>query len=102
MIDIKAKKHDRFTVEFKLGYNINQNIVQSDFIVNTWIFVPHSLDVNPSTYSKERFYRDILSHIRLITPVFLLNEIVEGDAVPLAYLENSFKKMVAVPNRHNK
>ncbi|MBP1671380.1 MAG: hypothetical protein H6Q22_952 [Bacteroidetes bacterium] len=101
MIDIKAKKHDRFTVEFKLGYNINQNIVQSDFIVNTWIFVPHSLDVNPSTYSKERFYRDILSHIRLITPIFLLNEIVEGDAVPLAYLENSFKKMVAEPNRHN-
>jgi len=101
MIDIKAKKHDRFTVEFKLGYNVNQNIVQSDFVVNTWIFVPHSLDVNPSTYSKERFYRDILSHIRLITPVFLLNEIVEGDAVPLAYLENSFKKMVAEPNRHN-
>ena len=102
MIDIKVKKHDRFTVEYKLGYNINQNIVLSDFVVNTWIFIPHSLDVNPYTYSKERFYRDILSHIRLITPVFLLDEIAEKEALPFKYIKNSFKKMIGDPTKHNK
>ena len=43
MIDIKAKKHDRFTVEFKLGYNINQNgrkeLIDTDINVGDLILI---------------------------------------------------------------
>jgi hypothetical protein len=51
------------------------------------------------TYSKDRFYSDIKSNIRLITPVFLLRELVSGNAVPLHNLENAFNAMASAPTR---
>jgi len=101
MINIQAKKHDRFSVEFKVGFNVTNQSATNDFTMNTWIFVPYSLDINPATYSKDQFYRDLRSNIRLITPTFLLREIAQGKALPLNYLENAFKKMASDPIRQN-
>lgn len=42
----------------------------NDFAINTWIFLPNSLDINPATYGKEDFYRDVKSNVRFITPIF--------------------------------
>ena len=69
MIEIQAKIHDKFSIEFKVGFITRKRLAISDFVMNTWIFVPHSLDINPMTYDKTRFYRDIKSNVRLITPV---------------------------------
>lgn len=73
MIDLQTKIHDKFTLEFKVGFRTKATKEQvlfdrNDFVLNTWIFIPNSLDVNPSTYSKEQFFRDIRSELRLITP----------------------------------
>ncbi len=101
MINIQAKIHDRFSVEFKVGFNANREQVLNKFSVNTWIFVPYSLDINRSTYSKSMFYRDIRSNTRLITPIYLLGEMVSGKAEPFLLLEGSFKKLASDSNKVN-
>lgn len=89
MIEIDAKIHDRYTVEFKVGFVTKEISSGDDFLLGMWVFVPASLDINPETYTKKAFYRYFKSNIRLITPRFDLGEIVEGDALPLNSLLNA-------------
>lgn len=93
MINLQAKIHDRFSIEFKVGFNANREERENKFTMNTWIFIPYSLDINHSTYSKNLFYRDLRCNTRLITPVYQLSEIVGGRALPITLLENSFKRV---------
>ncbi|MGN0190392.1 MAG: hypothetical protein ACI39U_01930 [Candidatus Cryptobacteroides sp.] len=93
MVNIHAKKHDNFSVEFKFGFEDDQNIRKNDFAVNTWIFVPNSIGINPETYGKDLFYRDIKSNVRLITPVFSLREIADADSLPLRSLRNAIRSI---------
>ena len=77
MIDLITKIHDKFTLEFKVGFNTAQEErpkKYSDYVMNTWIFVPNSLDINAAKYSKDDFYRDLKSGVRLITPSYGLHE----------------------------
>lgn len=78
MIEVKVKIHDKFSFEFKISFIVNQQTKTEDlneFSINTWLFVPNNIDINSSTYSKEQFYKDTKSNVRLITPVFSLEEI---------------------------
>lgn len=97
MIDIAAKVHDKFSIEFKVGFLVHRKGEQSNFAINTWMFIPNSLDINSLTYDKNHFYRDVKSYIRLITPVFLLREISGGEAVPLKNLERVFHRTASEP-----
>lgn len=99
MIELQAKKHDNFSVEFKAGFIPGMNGRKERMSINMWIFVPNSLDINADTYSKEQFYRDIKSNVRLITPVFLLRDIAGGLAIPLGNLENSFREVASDPSK---
>lgn len=99
MIDIKTKIHDRFSIEFKVGFVTRRKQRMNDFSVYMWIFVPNSLDINPSTYPKSKFYRDVKSNVRLITPKYLLREIVDGKAEPLRHLKEAFSVMSSSPTR---
>lgn len=92
MIEVKTKIHDNFSVEFKQsfvsGYNTGEK--KKDFVVNTWIFVPSSLDINSATYGKQQFWRDIKSNLRLITPEVELRDVT---GTPLSYLKESIGRM---------
>lgn len=99
MIDITAKIHDKFSIEFKVGFMVRRKLKQSSFAINTWIFTPNSLDINSFTYNKSHFYRDVKTYIRRITPVFLLREISEGKAIPLKKLEDIFYQTANNPTR---
>lgn len=101
MINIQTKKHDRFSVEFKVGFNATNQSGPNEFTMNTWLFVPNILDINRSTYSKNQFYRDLHSNTRLITPAFLLRDIAQGESLPLKYLESAFKKLASDPTHQN-
>ena len=82
MIDLSTKIHDKFTLEFKVGFNTQQAekpMKYSDYVMNTWIFVPNSLDINAAKYSKEDFYRDLKSGVRLITPSYGLHELANNE-----------------------
>lgn len=98
MIDVNTKIHDRFSIEFKVGFSTREGIEENNFALNTWIFIPNSLDINPSTYDKKQFYIDLKSNVRLITPVFPLGSIVAGEGVPLRNIEQSFRALVAEPS----
>ncbi len=99
MIEIQAKIHDKFSVEFKVGFVTRRKLKLNNFVMNTWIFVPNSLDINPMTYTKSQFYRDVKSNVRLITPVFLLRDIVTGNATPLHHIEGAFNRLASSPTR---
>ena len=101
MISIQAKKHDNFSVEFKFGFEGNQEGGRGEFMVNSWIFVTNSLDINPQTYGKDQFYRDIKSNVRLITPVYLLRELSDHDSLPFASLRASFEQLALRPSVEN-
>ncbi len=102
MIDLSTKIHDRFTLEFKVGFNTEKADKQkkaSDFVMNTWIFVPNSLDINPTKYSKENFYRDLKSDQRIITPNYTLHDLANNDQLlPNQTLDNEFGDLSIAPD----
>lgn len=101
MIEENVKIHNKYSIEFKLGFYARRKKKVSEFAVNTWIFIPNSLDINPSTYDKKDFYRDLKSNIRLITPVYLLRDITVGDDSPIQKLEKAFNSLASSPTRTN-
>ena len=94
MISIQAKKHDNFSVEFKFGFEGKDKAELADFAVNSWVFVPNSMGINPDNYGKKQFYRDIKSNVRLITPVFSLHEIADPDALPFTSLQRAIDDLM--------
>lgn len=98
MIDIQTKIHDKFAIEFKVGFSGREDVKDERFDVNTWIFVPNGLDINKNTYSKDRFYTDMKSNVRLITPSFALKDIVGKGAVPFGNLKQAVTDVVTDPS----
>ncbi|MEG2277778.1 MAG: hypothetical protein RSC80_08110 [Odoribacter sp.] len=101
MIDVQVRIHDRFSVEFKIGYLVKKNLPVNDFMMNTWIFIPNSLDINPSTYTKNQFYNDVKSNIRLITPIYELDEMTDGKALPFIFLQGILRELEVEPTREH-
>ncbi len=95
MIEIQTKIHDQFSIEFKVGFSGTEGVKVDHFDVNSWIFIPNSLDINTQTYSKERFYADMKSNVRLLTPAFSLKQMVEGEEAPLLHVKRSLEALLA-------
>lgn len=101
MIDIKVKIHDKYSFEFKTSFIATRKSADDDvneFSINTWLFVPNSIDINRGTYSKDQFYKDTKSNVRLITPVYTLQEIYMGDNSPLGRLKSAAIKLSESPD----
>ena len=101
MINVQVHVHDRFSVEFKIAYLAKREQLRNDFEINTWMFVPNQLDINDDTYSKNQFYRDVKSTVRLITPVYSLDEMASEDALPFQFLKVAFNELAVEPSREN-
>ena len=101
MIDLETKVHDKFTLEFKVGFNTHQAerpTKYADYVMNTWIFVPNSLDINAAKYSKDDFYRDLKSGVRLITPSYSLHELANDEQLlPYQALITNFNDLDIAP-----
>ncbi|WP_029903130.1 hypothetical protein [Prevotella sp. 10(H)] len=98
MIDTEVKIHDKFALEFKIGFITSKETREvNDFKINTWIFIPNSLDINRSTYKKTDFYRDVKTNIRLITPVYSLEEILKTGRGPLPRLQKALDNLAVDP-----
>lgn len=98
MIDVQAKIHDQYTLELKVGYIARQKLPKSDFVMNTWMFIPDSLDINRRTYPKDMFYRDIRSNMRLITPIFSLEDMGKPGNQPLHLLKAACHRALSSQN----
>lgn len=99
MIDENVKIHDFFSLEMKVGFVASEKQKINDFAFNMWIFVPNSLDINRFTYSKEEFYKDLASHIRLITPSYLLKNIADQQLPPFIFLKSSINNLISSPDK---
>lgn len=96
MIAIEVKQHSKYSLEFKSGISITgdkEEKDESEFMINTWFFIPSSLDVNKENYTKDNFYRDIKTHLRLITPIYTLKEILTTGRGPFTRLEKAFHSL---------
>ena len=102
MIEIQTKIHDKFSIEFKVGFSGKEGVKVNHFDVNSWIFIPNGLYINKQTYSKDRFYIDMKSNVRLLTPAFSLRQMVEGENAPFLHLKKALDEALAQPSpEHN-
>jgi hypothetical protein len=79
--------HDRKQFEIKLEYEPCPTDRKSSYLVEAYLFVPASLNVDVETYPRQDFYADIHNYVRLKTPIFTLAEILTADSSPLLRLE---------------
>ncbi len=101
MISESVKIHDKFSFEIKLGYTSDSAIKSPEYSINTYLFIPNSLDINRFTYKSDNFYHDLKSNIRLMTPIYLLRDIYQGEKNPLMRLENSLQDLSKAPSKEN-
>ena len=94
MIKVRARAHDKYSIEFKVWFQdlksskhlkINENVYKID----SWLFVPGSLDINSLTYSREQFYSDLKTYYRTITPSYSLESLCKQIKEPNKYKKNS-------------
>jgi hypothetical protein len=85
-IEQAVKLHDKYQIEIKLDYEL-LDAKKTCYQVSTFIFIPQNLGINPYTYTKADFYRDIQSYIRLKTPTLILRDFTEHSASPLTAIE---------------
>ena len=78
--------HDRYQLELKLGYPLAPG-KQTRYLIDTYLFLPASLGINSSSYSSKDFYRDIQTYIRMKTPSFLMEQILQAPDSPLRRCE---------------
>lgn len=118
MIDLQTKIHDSYSVEFKEGFVVPEEDLKaaearaagkkprkqfrkpkkkdlSQFVINTWLFVPSGLDLNAETYPKHLFWRDLKSQVRMITPVFTLHDMTRPESQPVANLTEAMNRLAA-------
>ena len=96
MIQVKTSIHDRFSVEFKINFSGREQQHRL-FKMNSWLFVPSSLDINASTYSKEQFYQDVKSNVRLKTPQFTLQQLADPEVLTVRNLSAAVQKYAETP-----
>ncbi len=77
MIEHKIKRHDRYQLELKLVYPLDQDVQRAESTVDLFLFVPAALDINAGTYKSEYFFQDLKTNIRLKTPVCKLNDLAD-------------------------
>lgn len=74
--------HDRYQLELKLGYPLQKGRT-TRYRIETYLFAPHSLGINATSYPQQEFFRDIQHYVRMKTPSFELREVLDSPHSPL-------------------
>ena len=82
------KPHDKFRVELKFEYNLSQDKPESDFLVETYMFIPQALGLTDNLIRSTDFFADIRSYMRYAVQPMELSE--------LADFKNSLSPMARV------
>ncbi len=77
LIDSRIGVHDDNQFEVKLDYAIDPGARRSRYVVETYLFVPRSLGLDPHSYRREQFYSDIAAYIRFKTPTMSLRALAD-------------------------
>src|SRR4051794_31059954 len=71
----------------KLEYQPAPKADSSRYLVETYFFLPASLNIDQDTYPRASFYTDLHNYIRLKTPVMSFPEMLSDANSPLVKLE---------------
>lgn len=85
-IQQSAISHDRYQVELKLDYQLDQG-KETHYQISTYVFVPRSLGITEDSYPKNELYRDIKNYIRIKTPQMSLRDLIDDDLSPLSLVQ---------------
>lgn len=102
MIKDTIKIHDRFTFELKLEFPAEEGVNTTEYNVNSWMFIPASLEINKVTFPKESFFNNLKNLIRFTTPVCLLRDMTVGENSPIKKLENAAFRFSSTPDAENR
>lgn len=91
MIKETIRASGRFQVEVTSDYKLEHERRNTTYTIETYAFIPNSLDVNRESYPKYLFYRDTLSYIRFRIPSLLLRDLAAADSEVFAELDNSLR-----------
>lgn len=86
LLNNRLDVHDRKQFEIKLEYQPDSD-GEAKYLIETFFFLPSSLNVDAETYPRHDFYADIHNYVRLKTPVLTFVEILEGELSPLRRFE---------------
>ncbi len=87
LFNTKVDVHDRKQFELKLEYQPSGTDPKSEYLVETILFLPRSLNISVDTWNRNQFYADLHNYVRLKTPVLSFAEIQTGSHSPLVQLE---------------
>ena len=99
MIHLKAHVHDSTTLEFKINYETKEHLPKADFELSMWLFIPENLESNEQSFSRDIFYENIKSRMRLISPRYKLDSLVTIDAFPYEQLRRKMKQLTQLQNK---
>jgi len=63
-IAVQAEVHDRHQVELRFNYPLGEEDARR-YLVDVYFFLPRSLGINPTSYSREQFYADFTAYMRM-------------------------------------
>jgi hypothetical protein len=93
----KISIHDKYQFELKYTYPLDRDNPVTEYTVESFLFVPNNLGINPSTYSRNKFYNDMQKYIRLKTPKMHLHSIFTGTGSPLEKINESMETLCRNP-----
>jgi len=96
ILDSRIKLHDRHRFEIKLDIDLDA-ASRSSYEVETYFFIPRSLNIGPHNYSKEKFYNSSQRYIRWRTPKMGLGKICDPalKTSPLNRVREDLAKVLA-------
>ena len=96
ILDSRIKLHDRHRFEVKLDIDLDAS-ADSSYAVETYFFVPRSLNVGPHNYGKEKFYNSSQRYIRWSIPKISLGKLCDPSlsTSPLNRVREDLAKVLA-------
>lgn len=96
------KIHDQFAFEIKLEFPVGEGRKKKDrFNFEMFLFLPYGLDVHKHNFQSKDFYRSLKTNIRLTSPQYKLEELLNGKNAPLASLTSSIERSKKYPSDQN-
>ncbi len=97
MVKSYIKKHDQMSFEAKLEFPVKGDSgKQNDSNFDIYLFLPSGLDINKHNFTNRDFYNSLKTNIRLTTPFFTLDKIINGKDSPYGLLVDSVESCLVL------
>ncbi|MBD3352710.1 MAG: hypothetical protein GF364_14580, partial [Candidatus Lokiarchaeota archaeon] len=90
------ERHDLFNFEAKVDYNLEDTTdKKTKYYLDTFFFIPRSLQINQQSYSSDQFFADLNDRIRFKTPQMSVMGLVD-DQNDLSPIQTVLRNLRAI------